>query len=94
MSIDKPLGEVVRGVPALLHLMSYLERYAGSIYVRDTIAGQVGNYALSDLPAPRAIHWVFDFLRRSTLPIGVYGQEEPFDPEEDGDDEQDDGEES
>ena len=87
MSIDKPLGEVVRGVPALLHVMNYLEQYAASIFVRDIIEGEVGNYALADLPAPRALHWAFEFIRRSTLPIETAQQE--FDPSEEEDEQED-----
>lgn len=69
MSTEKPLGEIVRAVPALINLMNYIETRAASIYVRDYINGELGRYALSDLPAERALHWAFDFLRNCTIPI-------------------------
>lgn len=68
---DKSLGEVVRGIPALVHLMDYIEKRAACIYIRDYVNGELRNYPLSDLPAPLAIHWAFEFLRNCTIPVPV-----------------------
>lgn len=73
MPTEKPLGEIVRAIPALMNLMSYIESRAASIYVRDYIDGQVGKFALADLPAERALHWGFAFLQTCTIPVTVAG---------------------
>ena len=71
--MEKPLGEIVRAVPALVNLMSYIESRAASIYVRDYVNGELARYALADLPAERALHWAFEFLKNCTIPITVAG---------------------
>lgn len=73
MPTEKPLGEIVRAMPALMNLMNYIESRAASIYVRDCIDGQFGKFALADMPAERALHWAFDFLRNCTIPIMLAG---------------------
>lgn len=71
MWTDKSLGKVVRGIPALVNLMEYIEQRSASIYVRDYLDGKLGTHALSDLPASRALHWAFEFLRNCTIPVPV-----------------------
>lgn len=65
----KSLGEAVREITALVNLMEYIEQRSASIYVRDFVNGELGTYALSDLPAPRALHWAFHFLKNCTIPV-------------------------
>lgn len=98
MLADKSLGKVVREIPALVALMNYIEQDAASIYVRDSVDGQLGNYALSDLPAPQALHWAFQVLRNCSIPDDseLPAPEKPDwdDPEEEPEEEQDDSEDS
>lgn len=69
MPMEKPLGEIVRAMPALVNLMDYIQSRAASIYVRDYVNGELGRYALADLPAERALHWGFEFLKNCTIPV-------------------------
>lgn len=71
MSKEKPLGEIVRAMPALMNLMTYIESRAASIYVRDYVNGELGRHPLADLPAEQALHWAFEFLRNCSIPITV-----------------------
>lgn len=71
---ERPLGEIVRAVPALINLMNYIETRAASIYVRDYVNGELGRHALADLPAERALHWGFEFLKHCTIPIPIASQ--------------------
>lgn len=73
MCKEKSLGEVVRGIPALVNLLDYIEGRAASIFVRERIDGQIGNHALADLPAPLAIHYAFEFIRHCSIPIRTGG---------------------
>ena len=43
--------------------MMHIETHASSIYVREEVNGQWGDYALSELPAQKALYWAFQFIR-------------------------------
>lgn len=73
MCKEKSLGEVVRGIPALVNLLDYIEGRAASIFVRERINGEIGNHSLADLPAPLAIHYAFEFIRNCSIPIRTGG---------------------
>lgn len=70
---DKSLGEVVRGIPALVRLMETIEQRAPSIFIRERVNNEIGNHALADLPAPLALHWAFEMIRQCTIPIRTVG---------------------
>lgn len=77
---DVSLGAVVREIPALIHLLNYIEQNAPSIYIREDVNGKIDAYPLADLPAPLALHYAFEFIRNCTIPIhGVMRtQPDPF----------------
>lgn len=49
-------------------LLDYIERYADAIFVRDQIDGKWDAYALSSLPAPRALFHAFRWIREGVIP--------------------------
>lgn len=62
-------------------LMSYIERYMGSIFVRDFKNGEVGSYSLVELPVSRALKHVFRWLRKGVIPLRVISAQELFEKE-------------
>ena len=60
-----------KAMSTLPELLDYIERHADEIYVRETINGEPGNHRLSELPAPRALHWAFEWIRRGVVPRRV-----------------------
>lgn len=71
------LGAAVREIPALIHLLAYIEQNAPSIFVCERIDGEIGKHALADLPAPLALHYAFEFIRNCTIPIHSVMRTEP-----------------
>lgn len=82
------LGETVRQIPALVHLLDYIEANAASIFIRDQVNGRIGNYALIDLPAARALKWAFHLVRNSTIPISTGNEPDFQEDEEEGEEEE------
>ena len=52
----------------LFALVDFIEAHAGSIFVREQVNGRWGSYALSELPAPLALHHAFRFIREKHVP--------------------------
>jgi hypothetical protein len=55
-------------VPDLEELLNLIEQNADAIYIRETVAGKRGNYALSNLPADLALYHAFRFIRQRMIP--------------------------
>lgn len=49
-------------------LLDYIEAHCATIYVRDFLNGQVGSYSLAQLPAARALHHAFRWVRGGVIP--------------------------
>ena len=68
MSVEEPM--------TFNDLLSFIERYCATIYVRDFVNGEVGTYALAQLPAARALHHAFRWIREGIVPVRVITRQE------------------